>query len=294
MKRLKVDLATATKNLRVLTSSLVNTKFIGSYRSVFRGKGLEFRDYRQYTPDDDAASIDWKATVRSKKTLIKEFEEERNLNVFFLVDASSSMLLSSTPKLKSEYAAEIVASLSRAILESGDNVGFALFTDRPMKSVLPDRGTKQFYILSETIVDISLYGGKFDLGEALKFLIGSLSVGTLVMIVSDFITSNNWEQYLQIAARKFGIIGVMIRDPTDRALPKISGRVIVSDPFSNNAMLIEPNLIRERFAKYVKEEERKIKDAFVKNNSDFLELTTDVPFLEPLTKFFKMRELRLR
>ncbi len=295
MKRLKVDISDATANLRILTKNIVNTKFIGNYKSVFRGRGLEFEDYRQYTPTDDANSIDWKASVRSKKTLIKEFVEERNLSVFFLIDASSSMLLSSTPKLKSEYAAELVASLSRAILESGDSVGFALFTDKVVKSVLPDRGPKQFFILSETLVDSSYYGGNFDLAEGLKSILAFLKEYALVIIVSDFITDNeDWKHYLEIASRKFQLIGMMIRDPIDNVLPKTSGRVVVSDPYSDRAMIIEPNIIKNEYAKIVKEDEKRLREIFQKNNSDFLELRTDQPFLEPLTKFFKMREARSR
>jgi len=295
MKKLKIDLTAGVKTIKVAANNIVSSRFIGNYRSVFPGRGLEFRDYRAYTPIDDASMIDWKATVRSKKTMVKEFEEERNLNIFFLIDASSSMLLGSTQKLKSEYAAEVVASLSRTIMEAGDSTGFSLFTDKPIKTLRPERGIRQFHILTEIITNGDLYGGKFDLEDALKFLFSTLSPGTLVIIVSDFISvSGNWEHYLEIASRKFQIIGIMVRDPIDSTLPKIEGEIILSDPFSDNAMLIEPDLIGEQFKKEVKNEERRIRDTFIKNSSDFLELTTDKYFLEPLISFFKMREARLR
>ena len=295
MKKLKVEITESVEALRSSADKLVSSKFIGSYMSVFRGRGLEFLDYRAYYPDDDASLIDWKATARSNKTMIKVFEEERDINVFFLVDASSSMLLGSTPKLKSEYAAEIVASFSRTVLEAGDSIGFCLFTDRPVKTVLPDKGIKQFHILTETIVNADLYGGRFDLADAFKYLFTTLSPGTLVIIVSDFIISGeDWEHYMEIASKKFQMIGMMIRDPLDSTLPKIKGEVIVSDPFSDNAMLIEPDLIREPFKNEARLEEKRIKNIFIKNDGDFLSLTTNVNFLEPLIGFFKSRETRLK
>ena len=295
MKRLKVELTASTKNLRVGTARMITSRFIGNYVSVFRGRGLEFRDYRIYTPNDDASLIDWKATARSKKTMIKEFDEERDLTIFFLIDASSSMLLGSTQKLKSEYAAEVIALLSRTILEAGDSFGFCLFTDKPVKTILPDKGIKQFHNFAEIVTNADFYGGKFDLEDALKFIFTILTPGTLVMVVSDFITiGETWENYLELASRKFQIIGMMVRDPTDAALPKIRGEVIVSDPFSDDAMLVEPDLLQEQFKNEVEAEETKIKNIFVKNHSDFFKLKTNIDFIEPLIEFFKMREARLK
>jgi len=129
-KELKLDLSEGIKRLKILTTQIVNTKFVGGYKSVFKGRGLEFKDYRPYTPDDDASTIDWKASVRANKLFVRDFEEERNLNVFFLVDVSSSMVYGSIDKLKIEYVGELTAALSFVVLNAGDSVGFALFSDR--------------------------------------------------------------------------------------------------------------------------------------------------------------------
>ena len=125
-KELNLELSESIKRLKIFTNQIVNTSFVGGYKSVFKGHGMEFEDYREYTPNDDASTIDWKASVRSKQLLVREFVEERNLNVFFLIDASSSMVYGSTDKLKMEYAAEIVATLSYTILQAGDSISFAL------------------------------------------------------------------------------------------------------------------------------------------------------------------------
>ncbi|MCK4520937.1 MAG: DUF58 domain-containing protein [Nanoarchaeota archaeon] len=295
MNKLKVDLTPTIKRLEIVTRNLVTTKFVGNYKSVFKGRGLEFESYREYTQSDDAELIDWKATVRANKTLIKEFVEERNINIFFLIDASASMVLGSIPKLKSEYAAELVASLSYAILSAGDSVGFALFADKVVKEIRCTNGMKQFYALSQTVVNPDLYGGTFDFGESLRFLSRYLKESTLVIIVSDFIIpGNDWEEYLKMAARKFDIIGIMVRDPTDITLPRGIGQVVVSDPFSNQKMIIEPNVIGDDYEKEVRREINRIRGEFLKSNSDFLQLTTNKPFLNPLIKLFELRKTKWR
>ena len=128
-KQLRIDPSIVVKRLKILTNNIVNSQLVGNYRSVFKGRGLEFEGYRHYTPDDDASSIDWKASVRSKEMLVKQLIDERNVSVFFLIDVSSSMVYSTTDKLKVEYMAELVATLSYVILSAGDSVGFALFID---------------------------------------------------------------------------------------------------------------------------------------------------------------------
>src|SRR3989338_7011118 len=144
-KELKLDLSEGIKRLKILTNRIINTRFIGGYKSVFKGKGLEFEDYRPYTTHDDASTIDWKASVKSNQLLVREFVEERNLNTFFLIDVSSSMVYGSIDKLKVEYAAEVAAALSYVILNSGDSMGFALFNDKIVKNVLPAQGVVQYH-----------------------------------------------------------------------------------------------------------------------------------------------------
>ena len=122
MAKLNIDVSTKIRNLQFATKNLVTSKFLGNYKSVFRGRGLEFDGYRDYTSGDDASLIDWTATKKANKPLVKEFIEERNLNVFFIIDVSSGMLTGSTEKLKSEYAAEMIATIAYSVLNSGARV----------------------------------------------------------------------------------------------------------------------------------------------------------------------------
>src|SRR3989344_2496505 len=126
MRKLRVKLAPAIRQLEVVTRGMVSTRLIGQYKSVFKGKGLEF------------------ASRRANQLLVKQFVEERNLEVFFLIDTSASMVFGSTEKLKNEYVAELVASLAYVILESGDSVGFALFNEKIIAKFPPANGKNQF------------------------------------------------------------------------------------------------------------------------------------------------------
>lgn len=292
-RRLKVDLTEAIGRLDITVKGAVTTGFLGNYKSSVRGKGLEFEDYRGYDQNDDANLIDWKASVRANKLLIKEFVEERNLEVFFLVDASSSMIISSTPKLKSEYVAEVAASLAYTILHAGDSVGMALFTNKAVKEIPPDAGMAQFYSLSEALVNPDNYGGVFDLNNALRYCLEKLKPMTLLIILSDFITVNrNWETVLKMIADKFSLIGLMIRDPIDQIMPKVPGQVLVADPYSGERMIIEPKLIASEYEAESKRGVKEVNALFKDNNADFLKLDTTEGFVEPLISMFSQRRMK--
>lgn len=294
-KELKLDLSGGIKRLRLITNRLVNTKIIGGYRSVFRGRGLEFFDYRHYTPNDDASTIDWKASVKSKELLVKEFVEERNLNIFFLIDASSSMMYSSVEKLKMEYAAEIVATLSYTILQAGDSISFALFTDKIVMHEPPKSGFKQYYKLIQTLVDPRYYGGSYDLTEALKFTMAFLKEFSIVIIVSDFIgLKNDWKHYLRLTGKKYDLIGIMIHDPNDKELPDYSGQVVLGDVYSNKQIIANIGAIRDEYAAYAEAQEKDIIKAFTDSKADFVHLMTDEPFIKPLTDLFLRRTSKIK
>lgn len=293
--KLKINIGEVIKKLEIVTKGLVTSRIIGGYKSKFRGKGLEFDSYRSYSNVDDSADIDWKASLRAGELLVKQYMEERNLEVFFLVDISSSMVYGSTERLKSEYTAEVVASLSYAILRSGDSVGLGLFNNRIVTKIPISKERNQFYVLSKELINPHLYGGDYDLANVLKFLIGYLRRGVVVIIVSDFIgLKGEWKKYLETAASKFDLIGVMVRDPADRDLPDEKHRVLLSDPFSNDQLLVAIRDIKAEYSAHVRMQEKEIKGIFLKSGADFVELVTDRPFTGHLIRFFRERKRRLR
>ena len=171
MAKLRISLTPALKKLEIFTKKNVSNTFLGSYKSVFRGRGIEFEEYRAHIPSDDASFIDWKASLRANQMLVKEFGEERQLNVFILIDVSSTMFYGSTFKLKNEYAAELAASLCYAVLQADDAVGFALFSDKIVQSSFPAHDPKQLYLLFRALTNEKNYGGSCNFENAIKFTI---------------------------------------------------------------------------------------------------------------------------
>lgn len=294
-RELKIDLTRTIKRLEITTKKIVGTQLIGSYKSAFKGRGLEFANYRDYTQRDDSSTIDWKASVRTGKLLVKEYEEERRLDVFFLIDISNSMLFGSTNKLKNEYSAELAASLAFTILEAGDEVGFALFNDNISLVSHPVTGKQQFFKFAKALSDPKNYGGNYDLNNAVKFLLSFLEQGTLLIIVSDFIgLKGEWTHYLRTAAGKFDIVAIMINDPRDIKLPTESYNVVLADPYSNRTTVIDPLYAKLQYEEYVKHQKNNIQETFKNLHIDLLDITTDKSFVEPLINFFMKRHRKWR
>ncbi len=293
MKRINIDLKIGIQSLDLTAKDDVAGQYIGNYKSIFKGRGLEFDSYREYTPDDDASMIDWKASARTNSTMVKQYAEERNLDIFFLIDVSNSMILSSQPKLKCEYAAEVVASLSHVILRSGDNVGYAFFNDQVTEFVPPNRGTDVYSQLIESLSLADNYGGGYDLARALDFVLGTLRKGAMIIIVSDFIgLSKGWDEAVRGALGNFSLIGLLVRDPIDRKIPKGIGQLAIGDPMSEDRMLVQPNLIKPFYEREAREQEEQIRNVFLNNGADFVDLQTDTEFLGKLIDLFEMRKAK--
>jgi uncharacterized protein (DUF58 family) len=255
MKELNLNLKPLIKRLEMHTKKGVVGILSGSYRSRFKGKGLDFEGYRTYDTNDDASNIDWKATLRSQDILVKVLTEERNVNIIFLIDVSSSMSFTSVEKLKNEYAAELVASMAFAATRVGDSVGLAMFTDKIVKFLPPNMGSRQYFMIISSLSNPELYDGKFDFKKVMEQINSSFKKGAILIIVSDFIgLGEGWEKYLKAASEKFEIIGIMVRDPRDYEMPDDVGQIIVSDPYSEKEILIDTSEIKQKYEEVVKEQ----------------------------------------
>lgn len=292
---LNVDVTQAVTQFELAIKKMVLTRIIGHYQSIFRGKGLEFDRYTSYTPMDDASRIDWKASARANDIIMREYVEERDLQIFFLIDVSSSMVFGSTSRLKNEYTLEMAASLANYILKEGDRVGFALFNDKIIVEKNPVAGSKQMHVLVNSLLDPNIYSGNFDLDAALKSVIGRIPDSVaLVMIFSDFIGPRNWEKSLRVLGQKFETICVMVSDPRDRNLPSSSQQIILEDPYSGKTLLVDPALIRDSYEKYAKAQLQQTQDMFMRAKADFVVIPTEKSFIGPLIEFFKKRAKKWR
>jgi|SRR3989338_691254 len=295
MAKLKIKSGFSLGRIDLVAKGLSSGQFLGNYKSVFKGTGLEFDSFRKYNPgNDDASQIDWKASKRINQLLVREFIEERNIDVTFLIDCSTQMLTGSTDKLKAEYMAEFVASLSRNILDAGDPVGFILFSNEIIKEIRPDRGSPQFFKITKNLIETSNYKGYSDIDMILDYAFKSVKTDSLLILVSDFVYGFGSEKLLKQVSKKFDLIMVMIRDPRDMTIPEGGGEVVLEDPYSGNTLLITPDRIRKEYKKDNLAEITRMENTLEKYGGEFLFLQTDKPFVREVIKFFKRREAKWR
>lgn len=294
-RKLKVDIAQIVKKIEAITKRIVQTRALGDYISVFRGAGFEFDGYKPYSPDIDASKIDWKASVKAKQMLVKVYREIRELEIYFILDVSSSMVFGSQDKLKNEVAAEFVLALAYTILSAGDSAGLITFSDNVKYYSRAGKGVRQFYKLARVILDPNIYGGGYDLAEAEEFSLNFIrKKQSVAVIVSDFYGAKGaaWQKKLKLMGGKFDAICIMVRDPRDTTMPGDVGEVMIEDPYTGERMLIHSALIKQRYDAIARRQDKELMNIFKEANVDSMVLDTEKPLYETLVKFFEMRRRR--
>ncbi len=266
----------------------------GDWSTTFKGRGIEFAGFRAYQYGDDASLIDWKASLRSKEILIKEFEEFKNFTIFFLLDVSDSMLFSSHEKLKCEYAAEVVYVLADAMNKAGDSIGMAMFNSTFVNKIAPFIGTEVLNNMKSNLINGKNYGGGFDFKKVIMMTRSFLVGRAVIVIVSDFIgLPVGWEKYVEMMSQEFELVAIMVRDPRDREIPADAGQLMLKDPYSGDNIYVDTKVISELYKQEVISQEEYIKYIFKRSRGDFVLLTTDdEDYIRTLVKFFQRRSKR--
>lgn len=291
VKELKLDLSPTLNDVKLKARiDVLNRVLEGNWNTVFKGQGLEFAGYRQYSYGDDASKIDWHASLRAHETLVRELEEYRNFNVFFLMDVSNSMLFSSTGKLKAEYSAELVHALSHSLLNGGDAIGLGMFTDKVVSKVSPSLGKGVFFRITHALMNPENYGGNKDIIKVLQYISTYLAERSVIIIISDFIGfTEGWNRYVNILSGKYDLIGIMVRDPRDFEMPDTGGQFLVEDPYNGKRMYIDSKQYAKRYSEFAQKEEAFVQASFEKAKQGFISLRTDEDYQDTLMKYFKKR-----
>lgn len=200
----------------------------GEYRSVFKGRGVEFEDVRPYEPGDDVRSIDWNVTARAGKPFVKRFIEERDLTVYLIIDVSASARFGSRVDDKLAAATEIGGLLAHAAIRNQDRVGLILFSGTVETHLPPAKGLDQVARILDLILNRPVGGRGTDLGEPLDFLMQVTKRRSVVFLISDF-QASGYEEALENAAVSHDLIAVRLQDPREVALPADGGLCRVRD-----------------------------------------------------------------
>lgn len=281
------------KQIEVSTRSIVNEVFSGEYHSVFKGRGMEFAEVREYQPGDDVRTIDWNVSARSGHPFVKVFEEERELTVMLLVDVSSSGNFGTAEQFKREIAGELSAALAFSAIKNNDKVGLIIFSDKIEKFIPPRKGKKHVLRVIREILFYKPQDSSTDLNVALEYLSRIIKRRSTVFLISDFLTEN-FEKSLHVANRKHDIIAISITDPREVSLPDV-GLMELIDAETGEMVTVDtanPH-IRNEFYQSAFGHQTQLKSLFRSIGVDHIDILTDRSYVEPITRFFKMRARRL-
>jgi uncharacterized protein (DUF58 family) len=287
-----IELLKQVREIEIRTKGLVNQVFSGEYHSVFKGRGMEFSEVREYQFGDDIRNIDWNVTARFGHPYVKIFEEERELTVIMMVDLSGSLAFGSKEKTKQRIAAEVSAILSFSALKNNDKVGLLLFTDKIEKFVPPRKGRKHVLRIVREVLSFKPEGNETNLKAALEYLNRAVKKRAIVFLLSDFI-DDGYEKILRVVSRKHDLIGLVLEDRREKELPPV-GLLKIIDPETKKEIWLDTSdkTFRQNFILKTKQLFDKRKYLFRSNKIDTVSIQTGENYIKPLVQFFKLRERR--
>lgn len=286
------ELLKQVRQIEIRTKGLVNQVFSGEYHSVFKGRGMEFSEVREYQFGDDIRNIDWNVTARFGHPYIKIFEEERELTVILMVDLSGSLMFGSVAKTKQRIAAELSAILAFSALKNNDKVGLILFTDKIEKFVPPRKGRKHVLRIIREVLSFEPEGKSTNIRAALEYMNNAIKKKSIAFLISDFM-DEGYEKILRIVGRKHDLIGIVLDDRREKEIPNI-GLIKLADAETGVERWIDTSSrrVREKMIFNRKEKEKIRNSIFIKSRLDKIEVTTGSNYIQPLVQFFRRREKR--
>jgi uncharacterized protein (DUF58 family) len=288
------------RQLEIRTRRLVNDSLAGQYHSVFKGRGMDFDEVREYVPGYEVRTIDWNVTARTGHPFVKKFTEERELTMLLLVDVSASGNFGSAPQSKRELAAEIASVLAFSAIRNSDKVGLILYTDRVEEYIPPKKGRRHVLRLVREILFHQPRGRGTDTVKALDFANHILHRRAIAFLISDFQSSEepelaleNLRRAMRQTNRRHDLVALHIQDAREKTLPDV-GVLAIQDAETDEVVELDtadPE-IRRGFEQEVNERTQRLVRGFRAEAIDTLELDTALPYLPALQRFFKNRERR--
>jgi Uncharacterized conserved protein (some members contain a von Willebrand factor type A (vWA) domain) len=280
------------RRLELRTRRLVNSSFSGHYHSVFKGRGMNFEEVREYISGDDIRSIDWNVTARMNTPYVKKFTEERELTVMLLVDVSASGTFGSIELSKRELAAEVAAILAFSAINNRDKVGLLLFSEEVELFIAPKKGRLHTLRLIREMLYFQPRGRRTNLAAALEYLNKLISRRAVVFVISDFLAPD-YSKPLTVTSRRHDLVAMPVIDPGEERLPNV-GLITFEDAETGEQVEINTSSsgIREAFAAEEKRRRKNLDKLFGSRGVDVIPLATDEDYLIPLRAFFERRERR--
>lgn len=274
------------KELEIKSKKLTQHLFTGEYHSAFKGRGMSFREVREYAPGDDIRFIDWNVSARFNHPFSKLFEEERELSVLLLIDDSGSSLFGTVHARKKDLVTEIGAVLTFSAINNNDKVGVVFFSDIIEKYIPPKKGKQHALYIVRHLLSFNAKNKGTNLAQALRYLNTSTKQKSIVFILSDFI-DQGFEDALRVAGKKHDVIGIKIYDKMDIQLPPI-GLMQIQDSETGATKWIDSSdfVTRQQYEQNFFAHTENCKNIFTKAGCDLLHIRTDEDYVKVLQKFF--------
>ncbi|HIA29176.1 MAG TPA: DUF58 domain-containing protein [Candidatus Marinimicrobia bacterium] len=286
------ELLKKVRHIEIRTRNLVNDIFGGEYHSVFKGQGITFAEVREYQPGDDIRLIDWNVTARFNHPFVKVMEEERELTVYIVYDASRSGHFGTTDRFKAELAAEIGAVLGFSAIRNNDKVGLLIFSDDVERFIPPKKGRSHVLRVVRELLYHEPEGRGTNINGALSYLLRVANRRSVVFLISDFMDCEV-SQTIQVANQKHDLIGIQVYDPREKDLPNV-GLVKIHDAETDETFWLDTTseAVRADYSqRFLQKMEQFHKDC-LRKRLDIIPIEAGSDFVEPLMRYFRMREKR--
>jgi len=285
------------RELEISTRRMVDDTMAGAYHSVFKGRGMDFDEVREYSPGDEVRTIDWNVTARAGRAFVKKFTEERELTIFLVVDISASGNFGSGAMAKRDLAAEVASVLAFSAIRNSDKVGLILYTDRIERYLPPKKGRRHVLRVVRDILYHEPQGIGTDTVKTLDVLNHVLHRRAVVFLISDFqmggdpnVARAQLRRAVRQTNRRHDLIALQIEDPRERQLPNV-GIIALEDAETGEIIELDTarEAVRKRFNELSVECAQRLRNDLRTEGVDSVQLRTDMPYIPPLQRLFKSR-----
>ena len=284
------ELLKKVRELEIKSKKITTQLFSGEYHSAFKGKGMSFREVREYSAGDDVRFIDWNVSARLSTPFTKVFEEERELTVMLLIDTSASNLFGTTGKRKQDLITEMAAVLAFSAIKNNDKIGVIFFSDKVEKFIPAKKGRAHALYIVRELLTISPSDKGTDIDVAIKYFNNTSRQKSISFILSDFL-DNGYGDDLKVIGRKHDVIGIKVYDKMDMQLPDV-GLVQMQDAETGKIKWVDTGseLVRQNYQQHFFNESEICKKNFRKAGADLLHIRTDHDYVKILQQFFHNRK----
>ena len=286
------DILKKVKELEIRSKKLTTNLFTGEYHTAFKGRGMLFKEVREYSAGDDVRFIDWNVSARMGAPFSKLFEEERELTMMLLVDISASSLFGTVQQRKKDLITEICAVLAFSATTNNDKVGVIFFSDKIEFYIPPKKGKEHVLYIVRELLTVQPKSKGTNLNEAVRFFNTAVKQKSIAFILSDFMVEQ-YDDPLRVAGNRHDVIGIKVYDRMDMDLPEI-GMTQVQDAETGRTQWIDTNdkMVQYNYHEQFMRNEEACRLSFLKSGADLLYLRTDEDYVKVLQQFFAKRKKR--